>query len=151
VRQILGWQICPRECHAADAFSACRNVKPDLNSPQAIARFVASFYRRLLEDEQLSPIFLDVARIDIHEHFPRIQAYWEKLLLGSKAYRRHTMDMHREVHAKQRLTESDFERWLVHFADAVDADFAGAYAERAKRVAARIAANLQTSLVNTPT
>lgn len=126
-------------------------MKPDLNSPREIARFVKNFYRRLLEDEQLSPIFLDVAKIDIHEHFPRIQAYWEKLLLGSPAYQRHTMDMHRKVHAKQRLTESDFERWLVHFIDAVDAEFAGAYAERAKRVAVRIAANMQTSLVNTPT
>jgi hemoglobin len=125
-------------------------VKPDLNSPQAIEQLVVNFYQRLLDDEQLAPIFIDVAGIDIREHFPRIRAYWEKLLLGSEVYRRHTMDVHRKLNTKRRFIPSDYERWLQHFVATVDTEFTGAYADRAKRVATRIAANMQASLANTP-
>jgi hypothetical protein len=57
-------------------------VKPDLDSPEHIRRFVHAFYAHLLNDEQLAPIFLDVAQIDLQKHLPLICSYWEKLLLA---------------------------------------------------------------------
>lgn len=121
-------------------------MKPDLDNEQAIAHFVACFYARLLQDERLAPIFVDVAGIDIAEHFPRIRAYWEKLLLGADNYHRHTMNLHRAVHQQQALTAADFQRWLEHFVATVDEEFTGDYAERAKQIAGRIAGNMQKSL-----
>lgn len=118
----------------------------DLDNPKAIERFVELFYARLLEDEQLGPIFVDIAQIDIREHFPRIRAYWEKLLLGTDSYHRHTMNLHRAVHRKQSLTAADFERWLSYFVASVDSEFEGEYAERAKRIATQIAFNMSKSL-----
>ncbi len=120
--------------------------KPDLDSREQIERFVDLFYQRMLKDEVLAPIFVDVAEIDLDVHLPHIKDYWCKLLLGERAYRRHTMNIHRALHGKRELQPADFERWLAFFQGTVDDYFAGERAERAKRVAASIAANMEKSL-----
>ena len=121
-------------------------VKADLDSRQNIEAFVELFYGRLLVDELLAPIFLEVAAVDLEMHLPHIKDYWCKLLLGERAYKRHTMDIHRQLHSKKPLKPEDFERWLQTFIDAVDTDFCGVRSERAKSVAATIAANMARSL-----
>lgn len=120
--------------------------KPDLDNPERIREFVEAFYARLLRDEQLAPIFLDVANIDLDKHLPLIRSYWEKLLLGDSDYRRHTMNIHRAVHGKRPFTQADFDRWLDYFKTTVDERFAGEHAEKAKRTAAYIAFNMSKSL-----
>lgn len=120
--------------------------RPDLDSRAHIEFFVDRFYERMLADEQLAPIFVDVARIDLAVHLPHIKDYWCKLLLGDAEYRRHTMDIHRQLHSKRALQAQDFERWLSFFTATVDDYFVGERAERAKQVAASIAANMQKSL-----
>jgi len=121
-------------------------ARPDLDSREKIEFFVDRFYERMLTDEQLAPIFVNVAEIDLEVHLPHIKDYWSKLLLGERRYRRHTMNIHRELHAKRTLTAEDFERWLQFFSSTVDKYFSGERAERAKRVAASIAENMQGSL-----
>jgi hemoglobin len=121
-------------------------LKPDLDCRENIERFVDLFYQRMLADEQLAPIFVDVAEIDLAVHLPHIKDYWCKLLLGEQGYQRHTMNIHRQLHGKRPLQKDDFQRWLAFFIAAVDADFAGERAERAKQVAASIAANMEKSL-----
>lgn len=120
--------------------------KPDLDTRENIASFVDGFYERLLADEELGPIFVDVAQVDLAVHLPHIKDYWCKLLLGEKDYQRHTMNIHRQLHVKRSLEQRDFQRWLEFFITAVDENFAGARAERSKRVAASIAANMEKSL-----
>lgn len=120
--------------------------RPDLDSREHIEFFVDRFYERMLADEQLAPIFVDVAEIDLAVHLPHIKDYWCKLLLGDNKYRRHTMDIHRQLHSKRTLQARDFQRWLSFFTATVDAYFAGERAERAKRVAAAIAANMEKNL-----
>jgi hemoglobin len=120
--------------------------KPDLDSAENIAAFVEAFYERLLADPHLAPIFVDVANIDVREHFPRIQAYWQKLLLGDSDYQRHTMNIHRQLHDKQALQPSDFEQWLSYFIATAEEGFSGEKTERAKRIASSIAANMAKAL-----
>jgi hemoglobin len=120
--------------------------RPDLDSRERIAFFVDRFYERMLADEQLAPIFVDVAEIDLAVHLPHIKDYWCKLLLGDNKYRRHTMDIHRQLHSKRTLQVQDFLRWLSFFTATVDDYFVGERADRAKQVAASIAANMQKSL-----
>jgi non-ribosomal peptide synthetase component F len=74
---------------------------PDLDSPARIRAFIEAFYARVLADERLAPIFLDVAAIDLAKHLPIICSYWEKLILGADGYRRHTMNIHRALNARQ--------------------------------------------------
>jgi hemoglobin len=123
-----------------------QDSRPDLDSRERIAFFVDRFYERMLADAQLAPIFVDVAAVDLAVHLPHIKDYWCKLLLGDTTYRRHTMDIHRQLHTKRTLQAQDFQRWLSFFTATVDDHFAGERAERAKRVAAAIAANMQKSL-----
>jgi len=125
---------------------SARECLPDLDSRENIEFFVDRFYVRLLADEQLAPIFVDVAAIDLAVHLPHIKDYWCKLLLGDKRYQRHTMNIHRQLHSKRPLTAQDFQRWLAFFIATVDAHFAGERAERAKQVATSIAANMERSL-----
>ena len=122
------------------------SIRPDLSSASQIEHFVDRFYARLLHDPQLAPIFLEVAQIDLNTHLPLIKSYWCKLLLGDRTYRRHTMNIHRELHGKQPLQAADFQRWLAMFNATLDDGFFGQQTERARRVAAAIAGNMETSL-----
>lgn len=120
--------------------------RPDMDSRENIEFFVDRFYERMLADEQLAPIFVDVARIDLAVHLPHIKDYWCKLLLGEKGYQRHTMNIHRQLHGKRSLQTEDFERWLALFISTVDTHFSGERAQRAKQVAKSIAANMESGL-----
>ncbi len=125
-------------------------ARPDLDSRPQVQRFVELFYRRLLADEQLSPIFLEVARVDLDRHLPHIVDYWCKLLLGESGYRRHTMQIHRQLHDKRTLAPTDFQRWLAHFCATLDDNYAGPSTEKARRVATAIAANMEKGLSPAP-
>jgi hemoglobin len=120
--------------------------KGDLDSRAQIEAFVDLFYQRILADQQLAPIFLDIAVIDLAVHLPHIKDYWCKLLLGEKRYKRHTMNIHRQLHGKQPLQTADFQRWLALFNATLDEGFAGERSERARQVAASIAGNMAASL-----
>lgn len=119
----------------------------DLNSREQIQRFVRLFYAELLIDERLKPLFLDIARIDLEQHLPRIVDYWCKLLLGDTSYQRHTMNIHRDLHAKLPLSEADFKQWLTLFERTLAQHFHGDCADRAMYLATRIAANMQKALL----
>jgi len=121
-------------------------LQQDLDSPERIRQFVDAFYARLLADSQLAPIFIDVAQVDLEKHKPLICQYWEKLLLGSDEYQRHTMNIHRAVNQKQTLEPADFAQWLTCFTETIDSLFKGPRAERAKQVATTIASNMEKSL-----
>ena len=124
-----------------------RAMLTDLDTPDEIARFIDAFYAKVLKDQQLAPIFIDVAGIDLDVHLGHIRQYWEKLLLGATDYRRHTMNIHRALHAQRALTAADFTRWLALFEETLDERYQGPRAERARQVARHIAANMQRALV----
>ena len=115
---------------------------PDLDSREQIEQFVDRFYARLLATTLGCTIIMpatdygkgDVAAIDLAVHLPHIKDYWCKLLLGDRTYRRHTMNIHRELHGKQPLQAADFQRWLAMFNATLDDGFFGQQTERARRV-----------------
>ncbi|MEP4147439.1 MAG: group III truncated hemoglobin [Halioglobus sp.] len=120
--------------------------RSDLDTRENVELFVDRFYEQVLADEQLAPIFLDVARIDLQTHLPHIKNYWCKLVLSENAYHRHTMNIHRQLHARRNLAQADFERWLNLFCQTLDQSFAGPYSEKARCIAGAIAANMQRTL-----
>ena len=118
----------------------------DLDSREAIEAFIDAFYARVLADQELAPLFLEVAGVDLAVHLPHIRDYWCKLLLGEKAYQRHTMNIHRALHGKAALQPAQFERWLMHFHATLEGGYRGPLTDRAGRIADSIAANMQTAL-----
>lgn len=118
----------------------------DLDHPEAVSELVDAFYRKVLADPTLAPVFLHVARVDLDEHLPIIEAFWRRMLLGHRSYARNMVARHAAVHARFGLRQRHFDRWLALFIQTVDERFAGPYAERARRLAATIARNLHDYL-----
>lgn len=118
----------------------------DLDCRENIDAMVHGFYRRLLDDLVMAPMFLDVAAIDLQQHLPIICQYWYKMLLGEREYRRHMMAKHRALDDKQSLTGEHHERWLQHFMNNLDGRFAGPYTDRARHIAFRVMDNLYAQL-----
>lgn len=131
---------------AARSDSAGISALPDLDCRANVELFVRRFYARMLRDPLLAPIFLEDIGIRIEEHLPRIRQYWEKMLLGTGGYSRHTMAIHRAVHARRALGEVEFARWLQLFRATLDEGFRGPGSDRARQLAERIARNMQSGL-----
>ena len=119
---------------------------PDLDYRENIDAMVHGFYRRLLDDPVMAPMFLDVAAIDLQQHLPTICQYWYKMLLGETDYRRHMMAKHRALDDKQPLTGEHHERWLQHFMNNLEGRFAGPCTDRARHIAFRVMDNLYAQL-----
>ena len=64
-----------------------------------------AFYGRALEDPIIGFIFVDVAKLDLEAHVPRIASFWETILLGARSYGGGAFRPHAELHAKVRLRE----------------------------------------------
>ncbi|ROS04989.1 hemoglobin [Sinobacterium caligoides] len=118
----------------------------DVDSTEQVSKMVELFYLKVLSDPVLRPIFVDTAQIDLSVHLPHIKAYWSKLLLGTKDYQRHTMNIHRALDNQQRLSKEHFERWLELFVTTVQLEFEGPNADRAVRLASTIADNMHRGL-----
>lgn len=121
-------------------------ARRDLDNPRAVSELVAAFYRRVLTDPTLAPVFTHVARVDLDEHLPLIEAFWRKMLLGQRSYARNMVARHAAVHARFALAQRHFDRWLALFTETVDERFSGPHAERARRLAGTIATNLRDYL-----
>src|SRR3954451_7555550 len=102
-------------------------------------QLVRAFYGRALEDPIIGFIFVDVAKLDLESHVPRITSFWETILLGTRSYAGGAFRPHAQLHAKVRLREGHFAQWLNLWCRTVDELFAGERAELAKAHAHRVA------------
>jgi hemoglobin len=102
-------------------------------------RLVRAFYGRAFEDDRLGPIFVDVAKLDLDEHVPRITSFWETVLLGARSYSGGAFVPHYELDQLTPLTPELFNRWVALWTMIVDQHFSGPVAEDAKRRAELVA------------
>lgn len=107
----------------------------DIQSASDIKILVDAFYGKVNEDELLSPIFNEIARVDWDSHLPALYSFWETLLLGAGTYKGAPFPMHAALPLEQR----HFERWLNLFLATVDEHFTGLKADEAKGRALSIA------------
>jgi hemoglobin len=112
---------------------------PDIETREDCERLVRAFYSRALVDPIIGFIFTDVAHLDVEEHVPVIASFWETILLGRPSSGGGAFAPHAALHAKVRLREAHFERWLVLWTETVDELFAGPRAQLAKSHARRVA------------
>ncbi len=111
----------------------------DISSREDCERLVRAFYGRALADPVIGFIFVDVARLDLEEHAPRIASFWETILLGAQSYGGGAFRPHAALNAQVQLRAGHFERWLWLWRATVDELFAGERAELAKSHAERVA------------
>jgi hemoglobin len=111
----------------------------DIDSREDCEQLVREFYARALEDPIIGWIFVDVARLDVEAHVPRIASFWETILLGARSYRGGAFAPHAALNLRVPLRAGHFERWLWLWRGTVDDLFAGDRAELAKAHAQRVA------------
>jgi hemoglobin len=114
-------------------------------------RLVRAFYGRVLLDPMIGWIFVDVAKLDLEAHLPRLASFWETVLLGRQSYGGGAFGPHARLHARVGLRAGHFERWLTLWSATVDELFAGERAELAKAHALRVAGAFQRRLETMPT
>lgn len=105
------------------------------------------FYELMLSDEELRPIFTDVAKIHLESHLPMLADFWDGILFGSDRYRNNPMAVHLDLHRKHPLTARHFELWLYYFNAAVDGCFHGETAHVMKTRAQSIATVMQIKVM----
>jgi len=60
--------------------------RADITDRDDCERLVRAFYGRAMNDAILGFLFVDVARLDLESHVPRITDFWETILLGAQRY-----------------------------------------------------------------
>jgi hemoglobin len=114
-------------------------MRRDIRDRADCERLVRAFYGRALTDPVIGFIFVDVARLDLEAHVPRITSFWETILLGAQSYGGGAFRPHATLNMKVPLRAGHFERWLWLWRATVDELFAGERAELAKVHADRVA------------
>ncbi len=120
--------------------------RTDIQNRDDCERLVRTFYGRALTDPVIGFIFVDVARLDLEAHVPRITSFWETILLGRQTYSGGAFRPHAVLHARVPFRRGHFERWLWLWQTTVDELFAGDRAEEAKAHAVRVAAAFHSRL-----
>ena len=117
-------------------------ARPDLSDRAQIHDLVVGFYREIVFDDLLGPVFDDVAEVDWTVHLPKLVDYWCQVLLGEPGYAGWLLGPHQAVSDRERFRAEHFDRWYGLWTDSIGAGWAGPVAETAKAHAARIAAVL---------
>ncbi len=123
------------------------NNKKDIATRADIDLLITAFYERLLEDENISYIFTDVAKLDIKMHIPIIVDFWESVLFNKNVYHNNTMKVHLDLNDKTALTTSHFDIWLKHFNNTIDELFEGDISLLAKQRAKSVASVMQIKCI----
>ena len=110
----------------------------DITTRDDCERLVRAFYSRAMTDPILGFIFVDVAKLDLESHVPKITDFWETVLLGTQSYHGGAFRVHAELNTKVPLRAGHFERWLHLWRTTVNELFAGERAELAKSHADRV-------------
>lgn len=121
---------------------------PDLDTRSEIHDLVVHFYREVVFDDLLAPVFVEVAEVDWAEHIPKLIDFWCRVLLGHPGYDGFVLSAHRDVHDIEAFAPELFDRWYLLFVACVDGGWKGPKAEQAKIHAARIAATLARRLLD---
>ena len=123
-----------------------RPTRVALASREDIDLLVRRFYEGALHDPVLAPVFDVLAVVGLDDHLVVVGDFWEQILFRTTRYRGAFVPVHRALHGQHGLTPARFERWLQLWCEAVDEEFHGVDADRAKAKAEAMVTSLQKSL-----
>ena len=108
----------------------------DIASRGDVHDLVVAFYREIVFDDLLAPVFGEVAEVDWAVHIPRLVDYWCRILLGEAGYSGAILTSHRHVHELETLRIAHFDRWYELWVRSVEANWRFAF-QRGVTVASR--------------
>lgn len=112
----------------------------DIESEDDIQLFTDLFYQKLLADDRINRLFLD---LNIKEHMPKIYNFWSTILLGTQTYKNNMFEMHKHLDLKK----EDFPIWLRHFENTLRDNFQGEKTDEAISRANTIAMTMRYKLL----
>jgi hemoglobin len=121
----------------------------DITRRADVHDLVVAFYRDVVFDELLEPVFGEVAEVDWASHIPKLIDYWCRVLLGEVGYAGALLAAHQHVHAIDPLRLEHFDRWYELWAGSIDRRWQGPVADQAKVHAAQIGAVLARRILDT--
>lgn len=124
-------------------------MKKDLHNREDIILLVNTFYNKVQSNDNIGPIFTDIARVDWSQHLPKMYDFWESILFGKATYKGNPMLTHFDLNKKTSLKQAEFNAWKMLFFETVDDLFEGEYAETIKQKAQSIA-DLMHFKLNSP-
>ena len=80
------------------ATHAAATDRGDLSTRTDVHDLVVEFYREVVLDEVLEPIFGEVAEVDWAQHIPKLIDYWCQILLGEGSPAGSVTAVHRHLH-----------------------------------------------------
>lgn len=115
----------------------------DITTIDDIKVMVDTFYKKVLADELIGPIFNDVAKLDWDKHMPIMYSFWGSMLLGTQTYRSNPMTKHIALDKLFPLNKEHFGRWLEIWQQNLNEHFDGPIKEQASTRAANIASVME--------
>lgn len=115
----------------------------DIQTQDDIKLMVDTFYKKVLADELIGPIFNDVAKLDWGEHMPIMYAFWGSVLLGTQTYQGNPMTKHIALDKLFPLQKEHFHRWLQIWQQNLAEHFDGPIKEQALTRAQNIASVME--------
>ena len=110
----------------------------DLDRRAEIHDLVVTFYREIVFDDLLAPLFAEVAETDWTIHMPKLIDYWCRVLLDQPGYGGWFLEGHRRVHDVEPFTIDHCDRWYELWVQTIDARWSGPLAATAKEHASRM-------------
>ena len=113
------------------------NIAPALPRSRDIATgndvgvIVRRFYRAVIADAVLGPLFEGYG-VDWPHHIPKLEMYWEHVLLDHPGAMVNTIAAHGPVQRATPFGRRHIDRWLELWEETVDELYVGPVAERAK-------------------
>ena len=114
-------------------------TKTDILSPSDVTKLIKTFYDKLLT----SSINHHFVNLNLEEHLPRIDSFWNATLFPDHTYAQNLVEKHMHLPLKK----EEFAVWLSFFHATVDELFAGTNADITKNRASSIAYIMQKKLL----
>lgn len=118
----------------------------DIQTQKDIYFLVDEFYKKLLDDDRINYIFIDIVKIKIEEHLPILVTFWSQMILGTGGYTNNLTDIHLKIDKLVDLTPELFEIWINHFNKTVNINFEGKNADEIKLQAKNLSSILQIKI-----
>jgi hemoglobin len=109
---------------------------------------IKAFYAKVRKDEMLGPIFNPIIK-DWDSHEIHIASFWERNLFFSGDFEGNPLKKHQEVDAfhDNIITMEHFGQWINLWLETINESYEGEIAEKAKRMARKMASFLFMNIV----
>lgn len=119
----------------------------DINNRKDIESLVSKFYKKLMKDKKISPVFDNIPNLE--HHLPIVCDFWENLLFGGDLYKENLLKKHLDYNEQIPFTYTHLDRWILHWNTTLKENFKGDNTQKVKE-RAKVIGRLILFKINNP-